>query len=284
MQSLTLYKAIFDWFTVTSFDERFGELWQSHGEHLRGVREVSTGQRRINYRGRSWETDRGVMYVGYGEQRERPHWMVQIGGELADEFLQSVIYCLANYQANVTRADIQITVPEPKGWSQFDLLTRLHNRGKLVKFDESVDRRAGRLETVYIGSRASLSFMRVYVKTTVADERLLRLEIETKRDKAEAIISLLESGRATQSQYMLSQVQRLPDIKLRKIYESPLAGLIPHDTKVQTRSSNAKRREWLMHVCLPAFKKYINAKDSSPVVAEEFLKAIEYGSWHRTEI
>lgn len=280
---LTLYRPLIDWITLTSFHEGFPSYWMTKVWTYEQVIGQQTDQRRLNYYGDAADTGTGTIYIGTGLQKERTHYMMQIGGESANDNMHEVYHSIDAYQAKVTTIDLQITVPKPQKWSQFDFLARMHDNGRIVGWHESRDKKAGEMESVYMGSWDSLRFSKVYVKLTAGNEKLLRYEVRYKRDMAQEVINLMKSGRATLSQLLKSELMRSGDMDLRNLFEGCLSGIVPIGVKVKQTSSRTKQREWLLNVALPALKKYVNSKDSSPMVIRQFLDVLEYGSWHNID-
>lgn len=125
----------------------------------------------LQYHGR--RSDDGGIFHGQGMQGYRNHYITHASGEESDKWAR---YFLDKHlDAYCTRLDIQITIKEPEGHDGRKLYELVHRKTKSIVQSPGVT-------TVYIGSRGSQLFIRVYEK--VVDERYLRCEFELKQDYA----------------------------------------------------------------------------------------------------
>jgi hypothetical protein len=110
--------------------------------------------------------------------------------------------------------DIQLTIALPPGYNArilYDMLTdesaEWGGRAKNVQLVESGDR----MDTVYIGSRTSDTWIRIYVKADGdGNPAYLRFEVEYKGDKADAVRSALWDGHHTKRSVLAFELNRLP--------------------------------------------------------------------------
>lgn len=265
-----------DFWTLTSFDPLLTGLADQillgqQGEHGR----PSVDDARVEqYRGAKYSFPSGTIFVGEGIQEDMPHYLTRITGELAHEERHRIYNAVKSGYARVTRLDLQITTPEPRGWSQWALLERIHKQGRIKQWRESKDIE-GRAETVYIGNRQSERFTRVYIKMTDGGERLLRLEVEYKGKRARAMGRSLAAGRTAAGYLKHELLNTLRDKPLAELF-SPLLGQVSaHTERIQVESSLGKTEKWLLKQVLPAFSRVINDPQSSGHVAAMFLEVIE---------
>lgn len=266
---LTLYQPLIDWVTLTSFHEWFYPYWSALIDSQGKTRDM----RRIGYAGRGLDTGNGSIFVGQGTQKGKDHYIMQMGGENSHDTLYKVAESYERHMCRVTVFDLQVTVPEPEGWSQFELLKRMEEAGKLTGKAESRDKDAGRLETIYIGSWQSDRMIRVYVKLTAGNERLLRFEAHFKGLRADAAARSVMFNKVTPRQILLAEVQRLGTAHLPQ-FESCLSGVVPHHVKVKQKSSRAKTEGWIRQTVIPALARYANAKDADITLLDTIRKAI----------
>ena len=136
-----------------------------------------------------------VMFLGLGEQKGKPHFLFRVSGFIADEAYRQLLSKQIDFK--LTRVDAQITCPckqliDPELWAQFNARQRKeeNHRGYGRKVTFVTDNVKG--HTLYIGSRMSGKFIRVYQKTLENHEpsqqetHYVRLEVELKNRSAKA--------------------------------------------------------------------------------------------------
>lgn len=111
-------------------------------------------------------------FIGMGEQDKKRHAIVHASGMLAHK-MHSVFMDFENWYC--TRIDIQRTVKEPE-WVDLPKLHKMLGRKGTSLISSELN------DTLYIGSRASDQFTRLYEK--MYDEMYLRLEFELKGKRA----------------------------------------------------------------------------------------------------
>lgn len=253
---LTLNKVMVDWITITSFEDRIYDTGRAMMEAL-GLEKKE--QRSMQYGGVGVDGETGGMWVGTAIQTGKLHNMIRIWGELAHNSLFQVANTYQPYRDNLKRIDAQVTIFEPDGWSQWDLLTRLRKNGRTVAWPKPQRLADGQeLATVYIGAReSSARYTRVYQKLTDSGRKLLRLEVEMKESRA------LQHGKHLQ-EYAHGDVGKLrdelafvaqQDRKLEIAFAQVLEGNV-RPIKVQRAESNTA--EWIKRQCIPAIDKYLN--------------------------
>jgi len=143
---------------------------------------------RSNFHGK-WEPRHWLQYAGYGnadasifmgsgEQQGERHYVFQCSGQKSQEFFGFIMGLgLSNTAIYCTRLDIQQTIPHPPV-----LLRKVfkQNGRKAKTWIESDS------QTIYIGSRTSDRFTRLYQKI---DQHFLRLEHELKGKLARSVFA-----------------------------------------------------------------------------------------------
>lgn len=177
MDSLTLDKPMIDWVTITSWDVTTAVTWSRLLNVLEPTAETKPGRIR-GYEG----VYRGGGFIGQAAQAGRAHMMLRIAGATADQ-VSSV-----PATAHCTRLDVQITTAIPDGYSARRLADdlRKYQDDRWQKQVTLVEGSDG-LDTVYVGSRQSERYARIYVKQ-VEEIRYLRLEVEHKGTAAQLLI------------------------------------------------------------------------------------------------
>lgn len=124
----------------------------------------------LQYRG--WRKQ-GV-FIGHGDQNGKRHMVMHASGHMADRVWRS-FSGIAGWYA--TRIDVQVTIDPPCGYEKLSMVrddTDEYN----VTLIEGVDN-----DTLYLGSRTSEIFTRLYEKPILL-ENFLRLEFELKGSRA----------------------------------------------------------------------------------------------------
>nr|CRY96568.1 hypothetical protein [uncultured prokaryote] len=275
MSILTLDRTLCDWVTLTGLDHmEIIEKWREYVLTRDDYRK-STPQRWLQWKGESHQFGEGNIFTGLAEIAKQQWVVIRASGELAGDVLM-YFYELIEGRAllKVTRLDLQITTNEPKGWGQINLCNRLYSDGKAAQFLGSIDGLTGkRLETVGVGSRTSEVYTRIYQKLTDGGSRLLRLEVEYKGRKAQAVVRDMVA--TTFDQQLKFHLQsKLSDDKLTAVFSRQLDGIRPHDAKPVARVSS-KKRKWLLRTVLPSFAEYVNSHAEDGEVVGAYLAVLE---------
>lgn len=271
---LTLNKVMVDWVTVTSFEDRIYDMGKAMMEAL-GLEKKE--QRSQQYGGVGVDGVTGGMWVGTAIQTAKLHNMFRVWGELAHNSLQQIANTYQPYRDNLKRLDAQVTIFEPEGWSQWELLLRCRKNGHTVSWPKAQRLADGQeLATVYIGAReASARYTRVYQKMTDSGRKLLRLEVELKEARA------LQHGKHLQ-EYAHGDLSKLRDelafvAQQDKLLELAFAQVLEGNIrpiKVQRTESNTA--EWIKRQCIPAIDKYLNlhSNDDTAEIAYALAEVI----------
>ena len=269
-----------DWLTITSWTtepiQRLSkELVAIADQHKEEIAPWKWKQ----YEGHIVSCPLGSIFVGTGYQKQGWHGIVRISGELADELWSLVANMVKEQPIRITRLDVQMTVTEPDGWSQWRLFNRCKDAGHSMRWEDSVDRNCGELATVYIGSRYSQRMTRVYEKPTKEGAKLLRFETEYKADRAHANARSLARGKATLSQYLKHEMQKVVgDEQLAAIYANQLEGIKPHTERIRVKTGDDKTRAWLLHDVLPVFTRIINSHGEGQEIIDAYRAACDAAS------
>lgn len=165
-RSVIVGKAACDYLALTTFSQKESEFWLEvvAQMNLKNPTEAAFAQ----YKGVGW--DEGVKLVS-GPQGEQTHYMLTASGAVADIVLRWVIgqQGLGIESVNCTRFDVQITLPPVLYRPRLSEIALLYQKGELGQFTgrgkPNVSAVVGdETDTLYIGSRSSETFARVYDK------------------------------------------------------------------------------------------------------------------------
>ena len=140
--------------------------------------------------------DRCPVFLGQGPQRGKIHYLFRVSGYRSDAALRALTSEAISFDYSASRIDVQLTLPS-KGvmtadlWKEFNKLQydREQSRGKRTRKVTMVTDN-GNGNTIYIGSRKSTRFIRVYEKQ-VEDIPLVRLEVELKNASSNKFLKTL---------------------------------------------------------------------------------------------
>lgn len=268
-REITLNTPMVDYLTLTTFDMELARQWWNF------VGLESKQEKRIQYTGFSVQEKEGTIFWGQGVQKDRPHCMLQISGALADIMFWLFREVIAEGLCKVSRIDVQMTVPQPIWWGQWQLAQRLEGLEKRPSVARSTCEIGGEkteLMTVYAGSRSAGRLTRVYQKVGEDGGLLLRYEVEFGRDYAHALALALADGAGTKGGALNAELRRLGDAPLKDLFWRD-GGLLA--AKQGKRILADKSEEWLLNVVLPVFVRAINADGADPALLELYLAAIE---------
>lgn len=265
--TLILGEARIDWLTLTSYDDGFYLGCQSMLNRIlgRGWKDEKTETTIQQYSGYERSVpSRGWAFLGSGVQKDKSHAMLRVSGDLSHHIFMEdyVAQQVLTETSRVTRLDIQITVPESRGWSQWDLNLRLRDAGKRPDYKTSFDRPSMReLATVYLGSRHSMRFKRIYLKVTTSLDICVRFEVELKKARAHQTARAVLSGKADAGDYLAHEIKQVGDDMLTQLFSD-----LNYDLAKTERIVNASPLdgtwEWLVGVCVPVIDRYMNQHDN----------------------
>lgn len=173
-------------------------------------------------------------FIGMGEQAKKRHAVMQASGFLAQKMHKQLIdfdnwYC--------TRIDIQRTVKEPEWVNLQKLYKHLGKKGYSLISSEQND-------TLYIGSRASNKFTRLYEK--LFDEMYLRLEFELKGKRALLAWRAIEEGENCDRvfDFYLDKL-KLP-VRYIKLFENTEHNATEKAMTKEREQSAMKKLDWIV--------------------------------------
>jgi len=142
------------------------------------------------------------MFYGVGLQGARRHYIIQCSGELAQMFYEhsknyAVFFC--------SRIDIQRTIELPEHYEPLKLYEELNNDTNNRRVSSVILSSSG--STVYMGSRTSDTFVRVYEKE-LGDTQYLRFEFEIKGNTALNVYDSLLNEQYREGQIFDSLIHR----------------------------------------------------------------------------
>lgn len=272
--TLTLNHAMVDWLTITSFDHAFFAFWD---EKIRKGTKSFSEKNIPRYRGVLSNIANGHVSAFVGNQNGRTHYMVHLAGEIANEYFEVATQAIRQGIAKCTRIDLQITSLLPDDWNQFSLLGRLKKMGRSVGWYESKDRDGAELSTVYIGSRKSDRFIRLYIKPLKGDRNGLRFEVQMNGERAQsccrALMDRQDDFRAVKSGMLLERIHHCNDARMAAIFE-PMLGKEAIAVKVKIVKNDNTTVEWLLFQCLPVLERILSSHDNPDSIARHYQSAL----------
>jgi hypothetical protein len=240
-----------DYLSVTTFEEEIFSSMVLDSVERDNIEETS----RMQYQGQTQAKSNGHFFWGVADQGGRQHYLIQASGAYSDKF-GFYYFTVKPSDSRVTRIDLQLTLPQPDWYASRHLIDWLRSaewKGRQRKIT-AVD--GGGNDTVYIGSRSSDRYIRIYTK----DSKWLRFEIEYKGDRARAVAQLIRDYdyRATISGILHRELNHLPQHPIIQGFKTHLQH-DPLDIVVQKPESNTYR--WFIKTVLPALRKLLNDHD-----------------------
>ena len=267
-----------DYLTLTTYDIATGNYWLNYV--MSTCYASSAIQQKIQqYKGFRIHLDEGgSLFVGEGEQDNKPHFMLQATGEGSENIFAWASFDLTRSRVNCSRIDIQVTIEQPDNWSQLELFTACELAGYKPEIRRSGARVGdGELITVYTGTRAGGRLNRTYQKESETGERFLRFETEFGRGYAMQVAHSLATGNATRQGYIDGEVWRKRKVSDYCVFSSGCFMALP---VMEVRESD-KTEEWLLNVVLPSFTRYVNSHDADPFIRDSFAGVCQRagGEW-----
>lgn len=252
---MILNRAQCDYLTLTTFGESQGLL-----ESFRDLFPTDLGQKAAQggYNGVKWEG----LFFGSAKQKNRAHFMLRASGENA----HTMLYRTKNVDGNCTRIDLQITISKPTGYNARQLFDRLsdnnndwNGRRKNVSIIQSGDG----LDTVYIGSRSSERFYRIYVKPDESGSpAFLRFEIELKKSLARQARTMVIEDEGTAKKILASELNTLPAIENTALERlKSLLGDSGPRIKHETVYGENKTIDWIENQVEPAVIRLLHSHE-----------------------
>lgn len=275
-ESIELDKPLVDWLTLTSFEPNVYDVQNKMVAILKELgATVKEPTHTLQYVGKTAANELGGLYVGSAEQKGAIHFLIQISGELCNDrdLLLPVAQGIREGWLQCRRIDLQMTVIEPEAWQQWAFFNRMKRSKRTVGWVESTNEDGELLQTVYVGSRSSGKYLRVYEKW-IAETRLLRAEYELKGNTAAAFSRMLFDGSSTTARLYKLLIQQTGDKELSTVY-LPMLEYVETAVKPKILSNEPKTEKWLRETVLPSFTRYINDHGSNPEVLRLFKESIQ---------
>lgn len=283
---LQLDKPQIDYLTVTSFNRKLYELTRKAlmpqmVKHF-GWQEKLSETRLLQYIGYEARDHlaKQKAFSGEGKQKDKPHFLFRTSAQAADFAFRQLLSLELQY--NTTRLDVQLTalpevLAEASLWKDFNERQFKHEQAKGAKARKVVlvtNNTTG--NTLYVGSRASARFIRVYQKSVEEQDsgqkkEPVRLEIELKGNRARAF-----HHQAKEDGLDLAMVAVLRDA-LEGLVETPL--LEPHRMLLQNYGEVELCREpasittteatliWFEQACIAAALRALLGEDTNAEIS-----------------
>lgn len=233
---LQINRPMLDYLRLTKFSPTRIKEWETLFAHIDTPAEEA---RFLQYRG----IRAGGLFFGDARQRSRRHWLLDISGSLSDALFRRARID----DCKCTRIDLQVTIDLPHGFDARRLYDELenaewHGRKRNVALVQSGDG----FDTIYIGSRTSERFFRIYVKEDGKGRKLLRFETEYKSDKAEAMWRSIDWMPGRVSSHLKHEIESLPRLKIRALYAlAEACGTNSLSPPPETRENGGSTWRWL---------------------------------------
>lgn len=257
-----------DWLTFTSWDEGVYIGWKQWQRLQKG--EIRAG-RIPRYEG-AWL---GSIFVGEGIQCESKHALVRVSGEDSHRAFSELVEC---GEFKCTRLDVQITTELPAGYSARQLVDDLRagQSGEYRRSVRMIENDDG-TDTVYIGSRDSDRFARLYVKV-IDGEKYLRFEVEHKSSWAEIVSKTYIEQKDCLASVLMDFLTSIgvDDSQgvlrgLEKILDAVKAGLL----LPSVIRDDDKTMGWIMNQVTPAIIRLLADHDKGPYLANHLLDLVD---------
>jgi hypothetical protein len=255
---------LIDWLQVTSFS---GHLYDRGVEYWkRSAADVQDGAKVLQYVGSRASFNDGTFFVGSALMGHRPNNMVVVSSSLADVLFME--FTRHMNQINIPRLDVQITVKKPHWYHQKATQIELDEAGKLSGMAMSHSNGI-ELRTLYIGSKESDQFARVYEKLTHDNEKLIRLECVVKDKRAWSLARMIRNDKDNRTSilagYLLKRVFGAKSKSVITLFERKLRGYTDktHTARIERVTNSTDRTiDWLMSSCVPSIGRVLNDHDS----------------------
>jgi hypothetical protein len=264
---MMLNKPMVDWLSLTTFETKQADairylFWDDN----------YTDTKRMQYKG----VDLGNIFLGAATQNGKPHYLFQASGERADEAFTQYKRNFGPYDWNVTRIDLQVTIPVPPHYDSrqfYDDMTAWDGHGKPRK--AAIVQSGDGLDTVYIGSRQSDRFTRVYVKPLDSGLRALRFEVEYKGDHAHRVANDCREFDAISGilGYEINSLPKQENNVLRAFLR--VLGTPAFRPTIRAVASENSSLDWLRQQVTPTLERLSNSHEHGQLTK----KLIE--SWYR---
>lgn len=270
-----------DWLTLGSFAQPVYDGFHAWVRDLAGDKKLQYDSKVMQYVG----IRHGGAFAGVATQAGKLHGLLSVGGDVAHDAVMNdfsvgiekpfmtekeVTTKIEIIEPRCTRVDLQLTVPLLEEYSARGLTDQLRSghwsrKGAAPQVD--VYDSADGMDTVYVGSRSSNRFWRIYVKA--ADEgKYLRFEVEYKGRRARKVFSIVHPDPGSIGPILLNEWSVAPDVdektwnSIGEVLEAYGKGL---DVPVpRARVSNDRTLRWMNRVVWPVIKRQLKDHDTGP--------------------
>lgn len=217
-------------------------------------------QKRMQYEGTTFICEEGTCFVGVAEQSDgRWHALIQCSGMWADSVFAFAQRYIVRKMVRCTRIDVQVTIPHFQRHNQNHmeaLAYMLRSQvDRPVSYHESFSGPASsKLSTVYVGSRKSDRFVRIYEKMGLGEDVFLRFEVEYKSPRAQVVAENLGAD-ADRPGILLYEIDRISADVLYDFRQRVDGAEAWNPIVVKPEPATAK---WLRTQVAPALDRFLN--------------------------
>lgn len=234
-----------DWLTLATY--RFTAYTDTVAQIMRHYSQKRRPGRWLQYDG--WKID-GLFWGHALQSNGREHYIVRVSGAYCTEFLSWFLPSSLADSFYSTRVDLQVTNARPDWWNVRQEYDRLTEEGRAASMIES---ETG--STLYIGSRTSDRFCRIYEKE-LGGCKMLRLEIECKGDLSKNVWGELLQGASVADMYLSNLVRLKLGDRIQDYYAPKGADVVVYST-VERQLDMEKKLAWLVSL-VPSIDKLVN--------------------------
>lgn len=256
---MLLNECMIDWLTLTQWSEDGTWLYDVARAYV-GDTAVVQDAKVMQYLG--WSSS--SVFFGSATQAGRVHNMVRVSGSAAADFL----YRCGTPPASVrcTRIDVQVTVPLDSGYDVVSMADRMRSgawkgRKRAVTYISGKDG----LDTVYVGSRQSELFVRLYIKEcSLPVSRAIRFEVELKAGKADTFFRRWLSETIEMDGFLLYEWGKFPE-RAREMLPSIGSVLAGGEAQklagVSRVVESSGTMKWFIRSVVPAVRRLLNSHE-----------------------
>jgi hypothetical protein len=188
--------------------------------------------------------------------------MLRASGDCAN----TILYRTAKIEANCTRIDLQITIWLPTNYQArklYDILTSIDVDWPGRRLTPHLIESGDGLDTIYVGSRTSDRFGRIYVKPDGEGRpAYLRFEMELKNGIAREARRAITENYGTKKNILRAELDRLPFAASRALRAfSDVLGANSHKIKPEIVLGQNKTLDWLENQVEPAVIRLLHSHE-----------------------
>lgn len=254
---------LIDWITLTTFDQMTFVRWE--------VKQLAIETPGIDYKIRGYQgLSKGSCFLGVGEQNKKSHAMLRVSGSESHMAFWNY-YNPASVKC--TRIDLQITIDLPDNYSARQLTDDLREavKNKNIAIVENTNN----LDTIYIGSRTSDRFCRIYVKE-IDKNFYLRYEVEFKGAWAETVSKAIFENMPL-SPILNSYLETIScedKQGILNLIKSKLSDFDSGLSNPKIKRDNNKTYNWLIEQVTPSIIRILHDHDYGEYLKQHLLEVI----------